>query len=99
MVSWSCFDDPAYGDGIRNAVWIAAILRSRENRFGARLLSIGPGAEISLLAHRPPRTLEAAREIAEEHSAFCTECAGQGLRTGRDAPALLNAPVWTFWWD
>ena len=99
-VGWTCFDDPAYEDGIRNAVWIGAILRSWENRFGARLLAIGPGAEIRLLVQRPPRTMEAAEKMAAEHSAFCTECAGQGLRTLREiAPALVGAPVWTFWWD
>jgi len=99
-VGWTCFDDPACEDGIRNAVWIGAILRSWENRFGARLLAIGPGAEIRLLVQRPPRTMEAAEKIAAEHAAFCTECAGQGLRTLREiAPALVGAPVWTFWWD
>jgi hypothetical protein len=100
IVGWTCFDDPAYDDGIRNAVWIGAILRSWENRFGARLLAIGPGAEIRLLVQRPPRTLEVAEKIAAEHSAFCTECGGQGLRTVREiAPALVDAPIWTFWWD
>jgi hypothetical protein len=100
MVGWTCFDDPAYEDGIRNAVWIGAILRSWENRFGARLLAIGPGAEIRLLVERPARTLEAAEKIAHEHSAFCTECAGQGLSTVSEiAPVLIDAPIWTFWWD
>ena len=99
-VGWTCFDDPAYEDGIRNAVWIGAVLRSWENRFGARLLAIGPGAEIRLLVERPPRTLGAAQQIAAEHSAFCTECGGRGLRTVREiAPALVDAPIWTFWWD
>jgi hypothetical protein len=99
-VGWTCFDDPAYEDGIRNALWIGAILRSWENRFGARLLAIGPGAEIRLLVQRPPRTLEEAEKVAPEHSAFATECAGQGLRTvGEIAPALVDAPIWTFWWD
>jgi Domain of unknown function (DUF4253) len=104
-VGWTCFDDPAYEDGIRNAaatqaVWIGAILRSWENRFGARLLAIGPSAEIRLLVQRPPRTLELADKIAAEHSAFCDECAGQGLSTVREiAPALVDAPIWTFWWD
>ena len=97
---WTCFDDPAYDDGIRNAVWIGAVLRSWENRFGARLLAIGPGAQIRLLVSRPPRSLEAAEKIAAEHSAFCDECAGQGLRNVREiAPALVGAPIWTFWWD
>lgn len=99
-VGWTCFDDPAYEDGIRNAVWIGAILRSWEDRFGARLLAVGPGAQIELLVQRPPRTMEAAEKIAAEHSAFCTECGGEGLRAIRDiAPAILAAPVWTFWWD
>ena len=79
---------------------IAAVLRSWETRFGARLLKIGSGAEIRLLVERPPRGLDAARQIAAEHYAFCDECAGQGLR---DIPAIsasiINAPIWTFWWD
>src|SRR5215467_7913904 len=99
-VGWSCFDDPAYGDDIRNAVWIGAVLRSWEIRFGARLLAIGPSAVVRLLVQRPPRTFEAAEKIAAEHSAFCDECAGQGLRTVREiAPVLVDAPIWTFWWD
>jgi hypothetical protein len=90
-VGWTCFDDPAYEDGIPNAVWIGAVLRSWEDRFGARLVAIGPRAEIRLLAQRPPRTLEAAAKIAQEHSAFCTECAGQGLRTVREIAPVLGA--------
>jgi hypothetical protein len=99
-VGWTCFDDPAYEDEIRNAVWIGAILRSWEDRFGAQLLAIGPGAQIELLVQRPPRTMDEAEKIAAEHSAFCTECGGEGLRAIREiAPAILAAPVWTFWWD
>ena len=79
---------------------IAAVLRSWEARFGARLLKVGSGAEIRLLVERPPRGLNTARQIAAEHFAFCDECAGQGLR---DIPAIsasiINAPIWTFWWD
>ncbi len=67
VVGWIAFGDPAYPDGIRNAVWIGAVLRSCEDRFGARLLTIGPGAEIQLLVDRPPRTREAAEQIAVEH--------------------------------
>jgi hypothetical protein len=51
-VGWSCFDD--YGDGLTNGVWIGAVLRSWENRFGARLLAIGPGATVLVgLIHSP----------------------------------------------
>jgi len=87
-------------DQFQTPLPIAAILRSWEARFGARLLSVGPGAQIRLLVERPPRTTEAAQAIAAEHFAFCDECAGQGLR---DIPkitaSLVNAPTWTFWWD
>ncbi len=97
-VGWTATDD--YRDGHPNGLWIGAVLRSWENRFGARLLAIGPGATVRLLVQRPPRTLEAAEKIAAEHSAFCSECADQGLTTVREiAPVLVDAPIWTFWWD
>jgi Domain of unknown function (DUF4253) len=95
---------PAVGwtttDQLQTLLPLAAVLRSWEARFGARLLSVGPGAQIRLLVERPPRTAEAAQAIAAEHFAFCDECAGQGLR---DIPkitaSLVDAPTWTFWWD
>lgn len=95
---------PAVGwyttDQIQTTLPIAAVLRSWEARYGARLLTLGPGAQIQLLVERPPRTIEAAQAIAAEHLAFCDECTGQGLR---DIPgitaSLVNAPTWTFWWD
>jgi hypothetical protein len=97
-VGWTATDD--YRDGHPNGLWIGAVLRSWENRFGARLLAIGPGATVRLLVQRPPRTLEAAEKIAVEHSAFCSECADRGLTTVREiAPVLVDAPIWTFWWD
>jgi Domain of unknown function (DUF4253) len=64
------------------------------------LLKLGPGAELRLLVDQPPRTLEHATQIAAEHSVFCDECAGQGLREIPEiAVALVAAPIWTFWWD
>jgi Domain of unknown function (DUF4253) len=83
----------------RTALPIAAVLRSWEDRFGARLLDVG-FAQIRLLAERPPRTLQAAQQIAAEHFVFCSECGGTGLT---EIPAiashLLKTPIWTFWWD
>jgi Domain of unknown function (DUF4253) len=82
-----------------DALPLAAVLRSWENRFGARLLRVG-FAEISVLAQRPPRTEESAQRLAAEQWAFCDECAGQGLN---DIPSitasLMSSPIWTFWWD
>ena len=87
-------------DQFQTPLQIAAILRSWEARFGARLLSVGPGAQIRLLVERPPRTTEAAQAIAAEHFAFCDECAGQGLRDiPRITASLVDAPTWAFWWD
>lgn len=87
-------------DQFQTPLPIAAVLRSWEARFGARLLTVGPGAQIQLLVERPPRATEAAQAVAAEHFAFCNECAGQGLR---DIPgitaSLVSAPTWTFWWD
>jgi uncharacterized protein DUF4253 len=82
-----------------DALPIAAVVRSWEDRFGARLLEVG-FAEFRLLAGRPPHSLEHAQRIAAEHFAFCDECAGQGLH---DIPgitaSLMQTPIWTFWWD
>ena len=88
-----------WNEALVTALPIAAVLRSWEDRFGARLLRVG-FAEVSVLAQRPPRTLESARHLAAEQWAFCSECGGTGLH---DVPgitaSLMNSPVWTFSWD
>jgi Domain of unknown function (DUF4253) len=77
---------------------LTVVLRSWEDRFGARLIDVG-FTEIRLLVERPPRTLAAARRIAGEHYVLCDEC-GEGLRDiSRIAASLVNAPIWAFWWD
>lgn len=76
---------------------IAAVLRSWEDRFGARLVEIGFD-ELRLLVERPPRTLEAAQAIAAEHFAFADESSGLN-RISRIAPHLVGQPFWSFWWD
>ena len=82
----------------RSTADITAVLRSWEDRFGARLLEVGL-ADIRLLVSRPPRTLEAALPIAAEHFAFSEEAHG-GLRSVGDiARAIVSNPFWDFWWD
>jgi Domain of unknown function (DUF4253) len=77
---------------------IAAVLRSWEDRFGARLLEMG-AADIRLLVDRPPRTRQAAEAIAAEHFAFATE-SGTGSGTiSSIAAGLIDQPLWSFWWD
>jgi RNA:NAD 2'-phosphotransferase (TPT1/KptA family) len=62
----------------RTASELAVVFRSREDRFGARLLEVG-FSDIRLLVSRPPKTLEAAQRMAAEHVAFSDE-AHRGLR-------------------
>jgi Domain of unknown function (DUF4253) len=99
---------PTVGWGVTDA-WdsmlpIAAVLRTWEDRFGARLLQLGPSAELRLLVDRPPRTMAAAQAIAAEHWAFCGAWVDQfhdiELTTIPDmVPRILNGAVWGFWWD
>ena len=88
-----------WNEALVTALPIAAVLRSWEDRFGARLLQVG-FAEISVLAQRPPRTLESAQHLAAEQWALCDEFGGTGLHDVPSiAASLLQSPVWTFWWD
>ena len=97
VTGWFCtdqFQEPSVG------VQVGAVLRSWEERFGARLLKLGPGADLSLLVERPPRTREAAEVIAAEHWAFADEFNGEGrCDFGRLVNAIVGRPIWKFWWD
>jgi Domain of unknown function (DUF4253) len=90
------------GNYMDSALPIAAVLRSWEERFGARLVEVG-FAEIRLLVQRPPRSYEAAQRLAAEQFAFCDECSlghEVGLNeVGTISDGLVNAPMWGFWWD
>jgi hypothetical protein len=63
LTEWQAFSDR--GLEPNNGLRIGAVPRSWEDRFGARLLWIGPRAEIRLLVDRPPRTFEAAAQVAK----------------------------------
>jgi hypothetical protein len=86
-------------DQFDNALPVAAVLRSWEDRFGAKLLEIG-FAEIRLLAERPPHDVETAQLLAAEMFAFCHEYGGNGLHhIPSISTAVMSSPIWTFWWD
>jgi hypothetical protein len=89
--NWNCaFPAPS-------PVGFAAVLRSWEERFGARLLALTHD-EAYLLVERPPHDLDAALPVAAEHFVFCDEPAGrQPVLT--TAEEIVNAPLWYFWWD
>ena len=78
-------------------VALAAVLRSWEERFGARLLALTHD-QAWLLVERPPPDLDAALPVAAEHWVFCDEPAGrQPVRA--TAADLVDNPIWYFWWD
>jgi Domain of unknown function (DUF4253) len=78
-------------------VALAAVLRSWEERFGARLVALTHD-QAWLFVERPPPDLDAALPVAAEHFVFCDEPAGrQPVRT--TAEEIIDAPVWYFWWD
>jgi hypothetical protein len=88
------YQEPVFG------VPVGAVLRSWEERFGARLLRIGPGADALLLVERPPRTVTEARAVANEHWTLADEFNGEGRSDiGSLAAALVGSPIWQFWWD
>jgi hypothetical protein len=93
VIGWGGLEN--HGDSV---LPLTAVLRSWEDRFGARLIDVGY-ADLRLLVERPPRTLEAAQRIAAEHVVLADECI-QGFRDVPNVAAhLVNAPIWTFWWD
>jgi hypothetical protein len=78
---------------------LACVLRSWEDRFGARLLHLGFDT-MDLLIERPVPSHEAALAVAAEHFAFCPDNIYQGASSiSRYAAALLGAAIWSFWWD
>jgi Domain of unknown function (DUF4253) len=80
-------------NGFATPLPIAAVLRSWEDRFGARLLEVGFDV-IRLLADRPPRTVEHAQRVAAEHLVVSDQCAVFDITA-----SLMETPIWEFWWD
>lgn len=78
---------------------ISAVVRSWEDRFGARVMSVGFGT-LDLSVAAPPTTLDQAIDIAVEHHAFCPDNISQGCGDFLQyAESLVGAVRWSFWWD
>ncbi|MEU6070481.1 MULTISPECIES: DUF4253 domain-containing protein [Streptomyces] len=75
---------------------LCAVLRSWEDRFGARAIALSY-ARLTLSVAAPPSTPAEAEALAVEHFAFCPD------ETGEDLPGyakrLVGARTWSFWWD
>lgn len=79
---------------------LSAVLRSWKKRCGA--IVIGAGfAELYLSVAAPPATVDEAVNVAAEHFAFCPDNIWQGHSPNLTAYAerLVDAPLWSFWWD
>ncbi|GII62272.1 hypothetical protein Skr01_23570 [Sphaerisporangium krabiense] len=78
---------------------LAAVVRSWEDRFAARLVSMGFNTlELSVAA--PPQTPAHAVQVAAEHWAFCPDAIVQGAGTLVDyAEQIVGKYTWSFWWD
>ncbi|QFQ99606.1 DUF4253 domain-containing protein [Streptomyces phaeolivaceus] len=80
---------------------LCAVLRSWEDRFGIRVVAL-TFDQLVLSVAAPPTTEAEAEAVADEHFAFCPDNIRQGTADGTlpsYARALLNAPIWSFWWD
>ncbi|MEU4806198.1 DUF4253 domain-containing protein [Actinosynnema sp. NPDC023587] len=80
---------------------LSAVLRSWEERFGARVVAVGFDTLVLGVA-APPATREEALVIAAEHFAFCPDNIWQddGPQALQDyAGRLVGDNSWTFWWD
>ncbi|MFE6835485.1 DUF4253 domain-containing protein [Streptomyces sp. NPDC057705] len=79
---------------------ISAVLRSWEDRFGARVVALGFD-ELHVSVAVPPRTLVRSLPVAAEHFAFAPDNIWQGSGTLRayTDEAVTGAAHWGFWWD
>ncbi|MEV0135562.1 DUF4253 domain-containing protein [Dactylosporangium sp. NPDC050688] len=85
---------------------LAAVVRSWEDRFGARLIGVG-GGTLLLSVAAPPVTLEQAVRVAVEHFGFCPEAEPvggfaydpDGSQFLQYAADLVGRRLWRFWWD
>jgi hypothetical protein len=78
---------------------ISAVVRSWEDRFGARVIGIG-FATLHVSVAAPPTGLDHALRVAAEHHAFCPDTVNQGTGSLQEyAESLVGADEWAFWWD
>ena len=79
---------------------IAAVIRSWEDRFGARVVGMG-FATLELSVAAPPTSMEQALRVAAEHFALCPDSVWQSCHDNLEkyAASILNQNGWSFWWD
>jgi hypothetical protein len=75
------------------------VLRTWEERFGARVVALKP-ATLYLSVAAPPVTEEHAVHVTCEHLAFCPDAVWQCSDSfSEHAEDLVGSQSWGFWWD
>jgi hypothetical protein len=78
---------------------ISVVVRSWEERFGARVVAVGFDT-LELSVATPPTTIEHARQVAIEHHAFGPDNIWQEVGSFEEyAKGLVGSDRWWFWWD
>jgi hypothetical protein len=77
---------------------ISCVLRSWEDRFGARLVALEEALHLSVPS--PPQSYEEALPLAAEQFAFCADTVYQGAGDLEvHADELVGCHHWICWWD
>lgn len=78
---------------------LSALVRSWENRFGVRVLRLGPD-RLDLSVAAPPHEHNHAVAVAAEHWAFCPDRVLQDYGTiSAYAEEIRGRRTWSFWWE
>lgn len=90
---------PGSANHIRPAA-LSAVLRTWEDRFGARVLGM-TGSMLYVSVAAPPTGPEQSVHMALEHLLLCPANIYQSFSETfpRYAVRLRDEPVWSFWWD
>ena len=78
---------------------LVAFAKRWQERYGAEIVSMTFDVMEFTVAN-PPRTKEAALELAKEQYVFCSDIVDQGVGDVASlAAVLLGSNYWYFWWD
>ncbi|WP_017976678.1 DUF4253 domain-containing protein [Actinopolyspora halophila] len=84
---------------VSRSAGLSAVLRSWEERFGARVLRLGPD-RLDLSVAAPPIRAEHAAAVAAEHWTFAPDRIMQDTGSiSAYAEEIRGRRQWTFWWD
>jgi hypothetical protein len=98
VLAVSGWDGPVNYEG--DTAKYSAVVRTWEDRFGARVVALDGFAVLRMSVGAPPTTVADAMPLAAEHLAFAPDNVWQDIHPlDRYAERLVDNPQWTFWWD